>query len=117
MTFTPPTDMSVMVQSRGSELVPNWIFAKLLQSRRSLLRRFSRFACMSIPGPTRPNIVLALRLFLTRNYSNFPSRTARILSTLVVFLLPCYTAPYPGNREDAKIGRLPWVSCLGIRVG
>ena len=60
MTFTPPTDMSVMVQSRGNELVPNWIFAKLLHKRRSLLRRFE---CMSIPGPTRPNIVLAFRLF------------------------------------------------------
>jgi hypothetical protein len=36
ITFRPPSDMSVIVQSRGNEPVPNWIFATLLQWRRSL---------------------------------------------------------------------------------
>src|ERR1700692_2460495 len=45
ITFTPPSDTSVITQSRGSEPVPNWIFATRLQRRRSLLRRL---ASMSI---------------------------------------------------------------------
>jgi hypothetical protein len=36
-----------MVQSRGSELLPNWIFAALVHTKRSLFRRFCN---MSIPG-------------------------------------------------------------------
>jgi hypothetical protein len=30
ITFTPPCDMSVIVQSRGKEPVPNWILASRL---------------------------------------------------------------------------------------
>ena len=30
MTLTPPADTSVIMQSRGSEPVPNWIFATRL---------------------------------------------------------------------------------------
>jgi hypothetical protein len=41
ITFTPPSEMSVTVQSRGNEPVPTWIFAKLLHTRRSLLRLFA----------------------------------------------------------------------------
>jgi hypothetical protein len=47
MIFTPPSDMSEIMQSRGKPPVANCIFAKLLHARRSLLRRF---AYMSIPG-------------------------------------------------------------------
>src|SRR6476660_1483888 len=36
--------MSVMVQSRGREPVPTWIFAPLVHSWRSLLRRFTNIA-------------------------------------------------------------------------
>ena len=32
MTLTPPSEISVIVQSRGNEPVPNWIFASFLQS-------------------------------------------------------------------------------------
>ena len=47
--FAPPSEMSVIRQSRGSPPVPNWIFARLLQTRRSLLRRLA--ANMSILYP------------------------------------------------------------------
>src|SRR5258708_39568610 len=50
MIFTPPSDMSEIMQSRGNPPVANCIFAKLLHARRSLLRRF---AYMSIPDPAR----------------------------------------------------------------
>jgi hypothetical protein len=36
MTLTPPADTSVIVQSRGNDPMPNWIFANLLHVRRSL---------------------------------------------------------------------------------
>jgi hypothetical protein len=38
-TFTPPFDTSVIVQSRGNDPAPHWIFAILLHTRRSLFRR------------------------------------------------------------------------------
>jgi hypothetical protein len=50
ISFTPPSDTSVMVQSRGNELFPNWIFATRLHRRRSVLRRFAN---MSILRPAR----------------------------------------------------------------
>jgi hypothetical protein len=50
ISFTPPSDTSVIVQSRGNELFPNWIFATLLHRRRSVLRRFAN---MSILRPAR----------------------------------------------------------------
>jgi hypothetical protein len=40
--------MSVMVQSRGNVPVPNWIFAKLLHTRRSLLRRFANVSISNL---------------------------------------------------------------------
>jgi hypothetical protein len=40
--------MSVMVQSRGSKPAPNWILARLLQSRRSLLRRFTNMSILRL---------------------------------------------------------------------
>src|SRR6516164_4038779 len=43
-TFTPPSEMSVTMQSRGKPPVPNWILARLLQIRRSLLRRFANIS-------------------------------------------------------------------------
>ena len=36
MIFTPPSDTSVIMQSRGNPPVANCIFAKLLHTRRSL---------------------------------------------------------------------------------
>ena len=50
MTFTPPDEMSVMVQSRGNEPVPNWIFAKLRHTRRSLWRRFANILILTPPA-------------------------------------------------------------------
>ena len=41
MIFTPPSDISEIMQSRGNPPVANWIFAKLLHARRSLLRRLA----------------------------------------------------------------------------
>src|ERR1700756_2451735 len=40
-TFTPPSEMSVITQSRGKEPVPTWIFARVLHRRRSALRRLA----------------------------------------------------------------------------
>lgn len=48
MTFTPPADTSVIMQSRGSEPVPNWIFATRLHRRRSLLRRFANMSILRV---------------------------------------------------------------------
>jgi hypothetical protein len=48
ITFTPPFDTSVIVQSRGNEPVPNWIFATLLHGRRSLLRRFINISILHL---------------------------------------------------------------------
>jgi hypothetical protein len=48
MTFTPPSEMSVIVQSRGSEPVPNWIFASRLHRRRSLVRRFASISILRL---------------------------------------------------------------------
>jgi hypothetical protein len=48
ITLTPPSEMSVIVQSRGKELVPNWIFASRLQRRRSLVRRFASISILRL---------------------------------------------------------------------
>jgi hypothetical protein len=48
ITFTPPADTSVTVQSRGNELFPNWIFATRLHGRRSLLRRFANMSILRL---------------------------------------------------------------------
>jgi hypothetical protein len=48
------------MQSRGKVPVPNWIFARLLQTRRSLLRLFA--ANILITYPSRPLIGTALDL-------------------------------------------------------
>jgi hypothetical protein len=48
ITFTPPFDTSVIVQSRGNEPFPNWIFATLLHGRRSLLRRFINMSILHL---------------------------------------------------------------------
>ena len=50
MTFRPPDEMSVMVQSRGNEPVPNWILAKLRHTRRSLWRRFANILILTPPA-------------------------------------------------------------------
>ena len=50
MTFTPPDEMSVIVQSRGNEPVPNWILAKLRHTRRSLWRRFANILILTPPA-------------------------------------------------------------------
>src|SRR5215212_3154145 len=56
ITFTPPSDISVIVQSRGSEPVPNWIFANRLQRRRSLVRRFASISILRLAGDGSPSI-------------------------------------------------------------
>jgi len=38
----------VIRQSRGSEPVPNWIFAPRLHGRRSLLRRFANMSILRV---------------------------------------------------------------------
>ena len=48
ITFTPPADTSVIVQSRGNEPAANRIFATLLHRRRSLLRRFSNMSILRL---------------------------------------------------------------------
>src|SRR3954466_5867525 len=46
IALTPPSEMSVIVQSRGKEPVPNWIFANRLHRRRSLLRRLASISIL-----------------------------------------------------------------------
>jgi hypothetical protein len=91
MTFTPPAEMSVMVQSRGSEPVPNWILAKLRHTRRSLVRRFANMSILARPDycPLAPlrfyrtsiGIRLSVSVAIDRIYLNFlyrmPFRKAR----------------------------------------
>jgi hypothetical protein len=83
ITFTPPSDMSVIVQSRGKP-VPSWIFARLLHGRRSLLRRF---ASMSILSPVQKGL-FGLKSFLAKNYWSLPSGDACNLTILFELFLP-----------------------------
>jgi hypothetical protein len=50
ITLTPPSEISVIVQSRGKEPVPNWIFASRLHRRRSLLRRLASISVLRLLG-------------------------------------------------------------------
>src|ERR1700743_1696963 len=63
ITFTPPVETSVMVQSRGNVPVPNWILAKLRHTRRSLERRFTNMSIHTHPDCSP----LALLRFYSRN--------------------------------------------------
>src|SRR5207237_10604102 len=84
MIFTPPSDMSEIMQSRGNPPVANCIFAKLLHARRSLLRRF---AYMSIPDPARfdsPDGGSAL----PKNCWNWPIAAARNVTVVFELRLP-----------------------------
>ena len=90
MTFTPPADTSVIVQSRGSEPVPNWILAKLLHRRRSLLRRFINMSIIRRSG----HGCCATPTGVQRNYWDLPSENSRNLSVLFEFFLPsCLDLP------------------------
>jgi hypothetical protein len=73
ITLTPPCDISVIVQSRGNP-APSWIFARLLHTCRSLLRRFAN---MLILRPCSIMIHLAFPSLLKKNYWNLPSATPR----------------------------------------
>jgi hypothetical protein len=94
MTFTPPSDTSVIVQSRGKEPVPNWIFASLLHRRRSLLRRFTN---MSILRPGSIVLHPPMQPVLRKNYWNLLSETGRNLSVP----LKKFLAHFPAGSENA----------------
>ena len=47
-TFAPPSDKSVIIQSRGNEPVPYWIFATRRPHRRSFLRRFPKVSTLRV---------------------------------------------------------------------
>jgi hypothetical protein len=106
ITFTPPADTSVIMQSRGNEPVPNWIFATLLHRRRSLLRRFT-----SMLIPQLFNIgYSAFPAVLKKNYWNLPSDTSRNVSIPLEVFLPSSSAmsgkPYRGGP----------ISCLRVDI-
>jgi hypothetical protein len=84
MIFTPPSDMSEIMQSRGKPPVANCIFAKLLHARRSLLRRF---AYMSIPGLVRCDPPVGAPA-LPKNCWNWPIATARNVTVAFELRLP-----------------------------
>jgi hypothetical protein len=46
---SPPSEMSTIVQSRGREPIPNWIFASPRQARRSLRRRLDGASAFALP--------------------------------------------------------------------
>jgi len=83
-TFTPPSEMSVTMQSRGKPPVPNWILARLLQIRRSLLRRFANISILPPSLPTHSNITEVLQNnpwdMLSANSRNLSFIFERILS-------------------------------------
>src|SRR4051794_15160948 len=62
MTFTPPAETSVIMQSRGSAPVPNWIFATRLHRRRSLLRRFASMSILHCPTVHPPSRLVYRRI-------------------------------------------------------
>src|SRR5258708_39891781 len=66
--------MSVIVQSRDKEPVPNWIRARLLHIRRSLLRRFTN---MSVLRPSSITVHPSLQPLLQKTYWNLLSGTDR----------------------------------------
>jgi hypothetical protein len=110
MTFTPPLDTSVIVQSRGSEPVPNWIFAKLLHRRRSLLRRFINMAIPSRSDDGLSNTPAGLQ----RNYWNLPSGIVRNVSVLFKFPLPSPSnLPKPAVNGRKAVEKPP--RCISMR--
>jgi hypothetical protein len=61
ITFRPPSEMSVIVQSRGNEPVASWILARLLHGRRSLLRLFANMSIPALLDNASPNIPAAFK--------------------------------------------------------
>ncbi|WP_246173938.1 hypothetical protein [Bradyrhizobium paxllaeri] len=85
MIFTPPSDMSVIMQSRGNPPVANCIFAKFLHARRTLARRFAAnmstlalARCDSLEGGSA----------LPKNCWNWPSAAARNVIDMFEIHLP-----------------------------
>jgi hypothetical protein len=81
-TFTPPFETSVIVQSRGNDPAPHWIFAILLHNLRSLLRRS---AYMSI-SPTAIGFVH--RHNLAGKDLNQASKSVRNVAVVFLIHLP-----------------------------
>src|SRR5215213_11619142 len=86
ITFTPPSDMSVIVQSRGNEPVPNWILANRLQRRRSLVRRFASISILRLARGwlTRHSPLATLQ----KNHWDLPIAISRNLSVVFEMFLP-----------------------------
>jgi hypothetical protein len=95
ITFTPPADTSVIVQSRGNEPVPNWILANRLHRRRSLLRRFTSMSIFAPSIMVRP----VFELLLKKNHWNLPSGTSRNVLVLFEFHLPSFPDVFRTSHE------------------
>ena len=83
MTFTPPSDMSVIVQSRGKP-VPNWILASRPAQTAFALRRFTSMSIPSCLIMVHP----AFLLVVEKNYWNLPSGTSRNVTIPFEVFLP-----------------------------
>jgi hypothetical protein len=63
ISFTPPSEMSVIMQSRGNEPVPNLIRDTSLHGRRSLLRRLTNMVDPYLSGSDASFIQLPKKMF------------------------------------------------------
>src|SRR5204863_3631999 len=87
ITLTPPAEMSVIMQSRGKLPVPNWIFATLLHTRRSVFRRLTNIFPHPLVGhPLNEPKAIAVICW------NPPSATTCIVAIALCFPLRTQTA-------------------------
>ena len=104
MIFTPPSDMSVIMQSRGNPPVANCIFAKFLHARRSLERRFAaNMSNLALLDVTHPEDASGLQ----KNCSNWPSAAARNVIDMFELRLP---NPNPSRSPWVRDG---WLTAAG----
>src|SRR4029079_19660339 len=89
MIFTPPSDTSVIMQSRANPPVANWILAKLLHTRRSLLRRFANISTPGLARLTHPVMCLFYRRIVGIGLAE--------LLALYSHCNGCLPVPFPGS--------------------
>src|SRR5258708_7398705 len=99
--------MSVIVQSRDKEPVPNWIRARLLHIRRSLLRRFTN---MSVLRPSSITVHPSLQPLLQKTYWNLLSGTDR---NVILFSNAFYRVCSDVDRNAANDHQYKAISPLG----
>ena len=106
--FTPPSDISVIIQSRGNPPVPNWILAKFLHTRRSLLRRFAN---ITTPEEIHPTITLVYRRIVGIGLAEPVALSSKCNDRLAAMLT------LHARLQAPSFGRLDQLPCLIEHLG